>query len=284
MAYLDHIRRCNAHDMRDFVPFRFREARIGWVRRGFSLELRRFPGLFHVFEDLVHLEPTLASAGDRTEAVAGALETLASDGVIGPLRGEPYPVLERPGDEPLFEMDRRATTAFGVVNMGFHLNGLVGDGDGARMWLARRAPDKTTYPNMLDNLVAGGQPAGISPAENVVKECAEEAGIPETLARRAIAVSATSYTMEVPEGLRRHAMWCYDLDVPADFRPEPVDGEVGSFELRPVDEVAEIVETSEDFKYNCNLVVIDWLIRSGRIGPEHPDYLDLCLGLRSPWP
>jgi hypothetical protein len=90
--------------------------------------------------------------------------------------------------------------------------------------------------------------------------------------------------MEVPQGLRRHAFWSYDLQVPEDFTPVPVDGEVHEFRLMPVDEVARIVETSDEFKYNCNLVVIDWLMRTGRIDAEHPDFHALSVGLHQPWP
>lgn len=284
MAFLDHIRACNAYSLADFVPFRVGTARVGWIRRPFSLELMRFGTLFHVFEDLVHLDPDLRTPADRTRAVADALAALAEDGLVGRPRGERYPVIEHLGAEPVLEIDRGAVTQFGIVNRGFHLNGLVGGGDDTRMWIARRALTKTTFPGKLDNMVAGGHPAGLTARQNLLKECAEEAGIPEALAARARPVSMVSYTMEVPEGLRRHAFWSYDLDVPAEFVPEPVDGEVDSFALRPAGEVAGIVETTDEFKYNCNLVVIDWLMRTGRIDAEHPDFHAISVGLHQPWP
>ncbi len=284
MAFLDHVRFCNTYTLADFVPFRVGTARVGWIRRPLSLELRRFGALFHVFEDLVHLDPDLRTTGDRTKAVADAVAALAEDGLIGRLRGESYPVIERLGGEPLFTLDRGAVTEFGIANRGFHLNGLVGTGPGTRMWVARRALTKTTFPGKLDNMVAGGHPAGLSARENLIKECAEEAGIPEALAVTAVPVSMVSYTMEAPEGLRRHAFWSYDLQVPEDFVPEPVDGEVHDFRLMEPEEVARIVETSDAFKYNCSLVVIDWLMRTGRIDPEHPDFHELSIGLHQPWP
>jgi hypothetical protein len=46
---------------------------------------------------------------------------------------------------------------------------------------------------MLDHAVAGGQPFGISPSDNVVKECFEEASIPPALAQRAAPTGAVSY-------------------------------------------------------------------------------------------
>ena len=41
---------------------------------------------------------------------------------------------------------------------------------------------------MYDHIVAGGQPYGISPFDNVIKECEEEASIPLELARLAKSV------------------------------------------------------------------------------------------------
>lgn len=284
MSFLDRIRHCNRYELSDFVPFHVGETKLGWIRRPLSLELRRFGARFHVFEDLVHLDPSLCTPATRTEAMADTVAVLAADGLIPAPRGELYPAIERPGTETIFEIDRAACTPFGIVNRGFHLNGLVGAGADTRMWVARRALDKTTAPGALDNMVAGGHPAGLSARENLIKECAEEAGIPEALAITAVPASMISYTMEVDVGLRRHAFWSYDLDVPEDFTPVAVDGEVDSFILMDPDAVAAIVETSERFKYNCNLVVIDWLMRSGRIDPEHPDYLRLSVGLHQPWP
>lgn len=48
-----------------------------------------------------------------------------------------------------------------------------------KIWVPRRSPTKATWPSMLDNTVAGGIPAGLTPAETMVKECDEEASLPE---------------------------------------------------------------------------------------------------------
>ena len=85
MAFLDHIRFCNAHDLKDFVPFRVGQARVGLMRRSLSLELRRFGSLFHVFEDLVHLgekrgdlglERTVKRLVRRAQMIGQALESV----------------------------------------------------------------------------------------------------------------------------------------------------------------------------------------------------------------
>ena len=78
-------------------------------------------------------------------------------------------------------------------------------------------------------------------------------------------------------------MFCYDLEMPVDFTPFNMDGEIDAFELWPIEEVAERVRDSFDFKFNCNLAIIDFLIRHGILTPENePDYVDIVLGLRRP--
>lgn len=58
--------------------------------------------------------------------------------------------------------------------------------------------------------------------ENVVKECEEEASIPPELAARAKPVGAVSYTSLQPAGLKRDVLFCFDLELPADFEPQPL--------------------------------------------------------------
>jgi hypothetical protein len=128
-------------------------------------------------------------------------------------------------------------------------------------------------------LVAGGQPAGLSLKENLIKEAKEEANIPKTLARRAVSVGGISYCTERTEGLRNDVLFLFDLEVPEDFEPRNTDGEIETFYLWPIERVAEIVRDTDDFKFNCGLIVIDFLIRWGYLEPDHADYVPLLKGL-----
>jgi hypothetical protein len=74
-----------------------------------------------------------------------------------------------------------------------------------------------------------------------------------------------SYAMERPEGLRRDRLHCFDLMLPPDFTPHPVDGEVSGFELWPLPRVLEAVRDTDAFKFNVNLVLIDLFLRLGLI-------------------
>ena len=177
-------------------------------------------------------------------------------------------------------IERAAVQPFGVCGYGVHVNGYVRTSDGLRMWLGRRARNKPTAPGKLDQMVAGGQPAGLGLLENVVKECAEEAGIAEDLARQARPAGAISYCLETAGGLRPDVVYVFDLELPHEFVPQNTDGEVDGFYLWPVEQVASVVRYSTEFKFNCSLVVIDFLIRHGVLPPEHHDYLALLAGLR----
>ncbi len=279
MSFLDHIRACNNADLSRFVPFFVAGNRIGWLRPDFASKLSAWPDVFKTGDDGVELaEGDFAS---RSSAIGTPLRALAEAGAITGWREEPYPVKSVWSDPPLLQMERAASPHFGVRAWGAHMNGFVRSEDGLHMWVATRAKDKPTYPGMLDNMVAGGQPVGITPRDNLIKECAEEAGIPEEIAARAWPVGVISYCHESPDGAKPDQMFCYDLELPADFTPVNTDGEIDRFELWPIGKVAARVRDSFDFKFNCNLAIIDFLVRTGYLTPENePDYIDIVLGLR----
>ena len=79
-----------------------------------------------------------------------------------------------------------------------------------------RAPgaDKGTYPGMLDNMVAGGQPCSLGLKENMVKNAAR-AGVPE-IAQRVQPVGMIS-DHQSDDGAKPDRQYCFDLEVPADF-------------------------------------------------------------------
>ena len=286
MAFIDRIRACNRYDIERYAGFWAADTPVGWVREDRLSQLERFDGLFRFADAAVGLDPALKNPDDLSEAMAGVVADLAADpaNIDAPnglrLRHETYAVRPKFTDSPVMLIDRGAVPFFGIRAYGVHMNGFVRDGGDLKMWIGRRARDRQVCPGMLDNMVAGGQPADLSLRENLVKECAEEAAIPTELSEQAVAVGAISYCLEAPEGLKPDVMFCYDLELPPGFEPRNTDGEIEAFMLLPAEEVAALVRDTEEFKFNCNLVIIDFLIRHGVIPPEHPDYLELLKGLR----
>ncbi|WP_114393302.1 DUF4743 domain-containing protein [Oleisolibacter albus] len=282
MSFLRHIIACNTHDLDRFRPFRVAGRQVGWLRLDFLMQLARFGGPFVPQEGGIALADDLDTAEARSSAVAEALAELVRRGVLPRLRGEIYPVLTEWGATPLLGLDRGVVSFFGIKSFGLHINGFVRRPDGLHLWVGLRAKDRGIAPGQYDNLVAGGQPMGLTLAENLVKEAREEADLPPDLAARATPVGAISYRMENGRGLKDDTLFCYDLDLAPDVVPRNTDGEVERFELWPVERVAASVRDSDDWKFNVNLVVIDFLIRHGVLTPEHPEYLALCRGLRRP--
>lgn len=281
MSYLDHIHQLNIHDLSQFVPFRVGTHQVGWVRPSHVDQLLHWSEIFRQDTEGLRLDYELSNPQQRTDAVDEVIRELMAGHILPAHQNEPYPVCAQPGSEPLFLIDRSAVAFFGIQAYGQHLNAYVRDGERLLMWIGRRAMDRWHSPGKLDNLVAGGLPYGISPADNLAKECWEEAGIDKAMAAQATPVGIVSYLREIELGMKPDVLYCYDLEVSADFQPRCTDGEVDEFMLLPVEEVADIVNTTDEFKLNCNLVVIDFLIRHGFIRENHPDYLALCRGLRS---
>lgn len=281
MALLDHIAACNKHDMSRFRPFRVAGQPVGWIHDDFVPVLARRPDLFMIQPHAVTLSPALDTPAARSTAVDTFLRELRAEGLFPAWREERYPVTNDLAQAPLMEMERAAVAHFGLRAYGVHLTGYVRRDEALFIWVARRSRTKPTYPGMLDNTVAGGQPAGIGLADNVVKECKEEASIPETLARQAVPIGVVTYCQQHGDGLKPDVLYNFDLELPADFIPRPNDDEIESFELWPAQDVVARVRDSFDFKFNCNLVLIDFFIRHGLIGPDEPDYVALCVGLHT---
>lgn len=284
MSYLDRIAAANQYDLTRFVPFEIAEHHVGWVRRERIETLTQWPTLFRCERGSVQLVPSVLEldVNERTRLVGDALVQLRDCGILSGWRDELYAIAERFDQRPLLLLERAAVPMFGVVAYGVHINGYVRARDGTfHMWIARRALDKPTAPGKLDQIVAGGQPFDLPVRANVIKECAEEAGMDPALAARARSVGTISYVLETPLGLRPDVLFCFDLELPRDFRPVNTDGEVAAFELLPIEAVANIVRNSDDFKFNCSLVIIDFLVRHGLIEADSPDYASIVRGLHA---
>jgi 8-oxo-dGTP pyrophosphatase MutT (NUDIX family) len=283
VAYLDHIRACNAFDPARFRPFVVAGETVGAVTHDLVPRLVRFEGVFEADAHTLRMSERLGDFEARTDAMAGVLKELASEGRIGGWRDEPFRVSSDFAAPPLLKMERAGAPLFGVASYGVHVNGFVrGRSGGLSMWVGRRSPTKPNYPDMLDNLCAGAVPFGLSARETLIKEAHEEASIPEAVAKTARPIGAIRYCCEGDGGLRPDVLFAYDLELPADFTPVPGDGEIAEYMLWPIEDVAARVRDSFDFKFNCNLVIIDFLIRHGLIAADEPDFLALVEGLHRP--
>ncbi|KAL1021137.1 hypothetical protein UPYG_G00009280 [Umbra pygmaea] len=266
------------------LRFELEGEQVGWVPSKVASILSKFPDIFSTpHRGAITLRENLDSYVKRSEAVDYVLQSLRNEGFLSVLKGwrnENYEVMPRFCDTPLMCMERSATSLFGVKRYGVHVNGYCRDGNGElRMWVGRRSMAKQTYPGKLDNLAAGGLAAGISVKHTLIKECEEEACIPADIAEIALPVSTVSYTYADDEGVFPECQFVFDLKLPPDFKPRIGDGEVQDFYLYSMDKVKELL-VSDDFKPNCAMVVLDFLIRHSYITPDtEPYYQEFVAGL-----
>ena len=298
---LYRVRECNQiplHIKETIMDFSVDGVRVGKVTKKVADLLCQSSPSNPVFDiDLSGDRPVLvlteyagSTVDARTESVMAVMKHLKDEGIITGWRDELYPLATGFYNEPLFFVERAAAPFLGMLQYGVHINGLVKTKDGEEeMWIARRSATKSQYPGMTDQIVAGGQPAGLGLMENVLKECQEEAGIPDELTLKGVkSAGAVSYEVARSTGagfdvLSRAVLFVYDLELPSDFEPKVVDGEVEEFLMWGVDEqfAAMARDFQDPMKPNCYLCVIDYLLRKGQISPEVPGYLELLRELRS---
>ena len=281
MSFRDHIVACNNYDPARAVPLFAGNERVGLLRRDNAAALRRFPDVFAVADDKVNL----LARGD-VETVSGAVDAvvdaLVAEKRVPKWRNETFDVAPRWGAPAVFRLDRGAVPFFGTRAYGVHLNGYRWESGTLHLWVGRRSPDKRVAPDKLDNLVAGGIGNGHGLEETLLKEGEEEASIPRSLTSHAVPAGAISYRMETELGIRDDVLFVFDLEMPADFAPKNQDGEIVHFELMPAAAVLDRVRTSDDFKFNVNLVILDFALRHGVLRPDDPEYLDVATGLHRP--
>ncbi|MBO6947650.1 MAG: DUF4743 domain-containing protein [Rhodospirillales bacterium] len=280
MSLIERLDACARFTPGNYRPLVISEKMLGRVDHAFAETLSAFDDVFEVTPDAVALSGTLADPAERTDAVARVLEKLRDDGLFPGWRGEHYPVSESFYAAPLLTVERATVPRFGTMGYGVHLNGYVMKGETIHMWVGRRSMKKPTGPGKLDQVVAGGQPVGLSVWDNLMKECGEEAGMPADLARHAHPVGTVSYITERDEGLRHDVLFNYDLELPDSFKPTPTDGEVDEFYLWPIEDVVVRIRDTDDFKFNAALVIIDFAVRHGVLVPDDPEYIDITEAIR----
>lgn len=272
-----------------FTPLWVNRAENGWtviglVRADVASAARGLGDGWRFDEHGLFLPNAALDASSRSEAVETALEKIGRTIALPGKRHELYPVLKKWGEEPLFAIDRAYVPVLGLKAFGVHVNGLIENEEDRSVWLATRSMDRGVEPGKRDNLIAGGQPFGLTLEQNLAKEAEEEAGIDRALIKTAKPAGVVRYTMETEEGLKPDTLFLFDLVVPDDFTPENKDGEIARFDRADFSEVRRLVAETDSVKFNVNLVLIDLLLRQGALDLDARQRAALAAGLRPAHP
>ena len=195
-------------------------------------------------------------------------------------RNEKYTIYDK-NNKPYIKLERAMVTIFGILTFGVHINGyFFDDNNRLRMWIPRRSAKKPTWPLKLDNVVAGGLGNDDSVDTTLWKELKEEADLDKADVQDNVhEVGVLTYFyfsrdidncdfQNEEDVITAESEAIYDLEFPKHIKPHINDNEVHEFKHYGLQELINLLKT-DDFKPNCALVVVDFLIRHNYITPEN---------------
>jgi len=282
VSFLKKIQECNGFDAGQFFDFVVQNQRVGFIAKNKVDTLLEHKNIFNFFNNKIVLNPDLNTYEKRTKTIKDVVLLLQEKKLISAWGDESYAVSSSFNHKSYFSIPRCAAAFFGIKTYGTHLNGYTRKDGKIWVWIARRALHLKFLPGKLDNLAAGGLPAGILPDQNMAKEAREEAQLSSELLHKMQPKSTVSYFLETKEGACPDTMFVYDLELPPETIPTPNKEEVEDFTLYPIEELYKVVNDFDNFKYNATLVMIDFLIRHSAITPQNKDYFEIVHQLRQP--
>lgn len=120
----------------------------------------------------------LGTGSNRTRRLSETLVAEHKQGTFQQLKrwtGEIVSVYG-PSKEVVLSIEKLAAPLFGIITYGVQLLAYRDDDDNSsslKLWIARRAKTKRTFPGMLDSTVGGSLTTGETPFECLVRESAE---------------------------------------------------------------------------------------------------------------
>ncbi len=277
--FLNWISLCNNYNPIHYFDFVVANTVVGAIHKNNLPLFQAHPTIFNVENQVVKLDSRYNSPENRTQIIHQLVKNWYVWGKISGWREEIYNVTTEFNTLPLMKIERSAAPIFGMGRYGIHVNGLTYRNNRLHMWIAKRAKNKPSSPNKLDNLTAGGHVANKTVSETLIKECYEEANIPQPLAIQAQSAGFIRYILDRKQEVKRETLFIYDLFLPENFIPKNNDGEVAAFYLWPIKRVMDEGGNTQLFKTNINLVLIDFFVRYGFFTPDDENYMTVVKGL-----
>ncbi|MDA9009162.1 DUF4743 domain-containing protein [Alphaproteobacteria bacterium] len=283
MALIDRIRAVQQRSPASFTSFTIDGEIVGFLPMDLAKQLCDvFPASILLEDGELTFQSSVADFDTRSTVLADVSDFFLRDGLMPKPRNEPYPIKNHWNQSPFANLERNASIPLGLITYGVNLHAWTLDQTGHQLlWVGKRSLDKQTEPGKLDHIAAGGQPAMLGLHENMIKEAEEEASVPAQLARMCRPVGSISGHYH-GEFCRRFIHYNFDLELPGDFQPQPLDGEVESFTLMSPQKVIEFLRSGYHFDLESAVAIIDWLIRHGHIHAENePDFDQVESGLKA---
>jgi 8-oxo-dGTP pyrophosphatase MutT (NUDIX family) len=212
------------------VPLVVDGVEVGCLTEDWLERVHGLPGPFVPGADgSVRLSPSLSTFDARTAALGAWGEAVRERWNLPGWRDERMVIRDERDGRPLAGVERALLRPLGLLLRSVQACAYAIAPTGPLIWVARRAAHKPVDPGRLDALVAGGIAGFDSPRATLLRECAEEAGIPPDLAARALEAGVLELCVPaVDDGVavvHRELVALHELALPPDFVPVAADGE-----------------------------------------------------------
>ncbi len=237
----------------------------GWISGPVLTAIADHPAV-HIEPEAVHVNPGMAARSGLDTVLRELAEALQKAGRIRHWRNEQLDVVAE--GRLLGCIERGAVRPLGLLTQAIHLNAWAPDG---RLWVARRALNKSTDPGLWDTLSGGLVSAGEDPEATLLRESYEEAGLAavELSGHQALRTVLRMHR-RLPDGYQVENVSVSDCVLDAAAAPTNLDGEVLEFRCLALPDLWSML-TQGAFTLEADLCILDSLRR--RL--EAPAALDL---------
>ncbi|MDY0309481.1 MAG: NUDIX domain-containing protein [Castellaniella sp.] len=225
----------------------------GWIGPVALAAVAGLPGV-HVEPEAVHFTAAPAARLTLDAVLRGVALALRDAGCIRAWRDELLDVMAE--GRQLGRIERGAVRPLGLLTQAVHLNGWSPDG---RLWVARRALNKSTDPGLWDTLAGGLVAAGEDPESALLRETFEEAGLPAVaLAAHGPLRTVLRMHRRLEDGYQVENVLLSDCVLDAGAVPRNLDGEVIEFRCLAMAELWDMI-TRGAFTLEAELAILDSL-------------------------
>lgn len=223
----------------------------GWATAPASAALESLPGV-RVTPEGVHIGWGAEPCAELNDVLARIAVRLDEQGLVKAWRNELLNVIAN--TEIVGAVERGAVRPLGFLTQAVHLNAWSHDG---KLWVAKRAANKSTDPNKWDTLVGGLAAAFEDLDTSLLRESEEEAGLsPQHLQQRQPQRTLLRMHRRLPEGYQVEDVLVSDCVLSPGVIPQNQDGEVSEVRLLDLADWWEMMQT-DVFTLEAEMVLID---------------------------
>ncbi len=225
----------------------------GWIGPIAQTAVADLPGV-HIEPEAVHFTAAPTARLSLDAVLREVALALRDAGCIRAWRDELLDVMAE--GQTLARIERGAVRPLGLLTQAVHLNGWSPDG---RLWVARRALNKSTDPGLWDTLSGGLVAAGEDPESALLRETFEEAGLPAVaLAAHGPLRTVLRMHRRLGDGYQVENVLLSDCVLDAGVAPRNLDGEVLEFRCLAMPELWDMIVRGA-FTLEAELAILDSL-------------------------